>query len=60
MYKKCGFFWEKKDNAVHLMNFIPSVLQTEALGPYLERIDWYSDSLRNLDIRPDGAFGERI
>ena len=54
MYKKCGFFWEKKDNAVHLMNFIPSVLQTEALGPYLERIDWYSDSLRNLDIRPDG------
>ena len=36
------------------MNFIPTVLQTEALQPYLARIDWYSDSLRNVDIRPDG------
>ncbi|UUZ89957.1 GNAT family N-acetyltransferase [Paenibacillus sp. P25] len=54
MYKKCGFFWEKKDNSVHLMNFIPTVLQTEALAPYLGRIDWYADSLRSLDIQPDG------
>lgn len=54
MYKKCGFFWEKKDNSVHLMNFIPTVLKTEALQPYLERIDWYADSVRPLDIRPDG------
>ncbi|CAG7633608.1 GNAT family N-acetyltransferase [Paenibacillus allorhizosphaerae] len=54
MYKKCGFFWEKKDNSVHLMNFIPTVLQTEALLPYLKRIDWYADSLRSLEIQPDG------
>ncbi|WP_028550242.1 GNAT family N-acetyltransferase [Paenibacillus sp. UNC451MF] len=54
MYKKCGFFWEKKENSVHLMNFIPTVLQTEALEPYWDKLDWYADSVRSLDIAPDG------
>ncbi|WP_342552321.1 GNAT family N-acetyltransferase [Paenibacillus sp. FSL R7-0652] len=54
MYKKCGFFWEKKDESVHLMNFIPTVLQTEALAPYFETLDWYADSTRELVIEPDG------
>nr|WP_154983318.1 GNAT family N-acetyltransferase [Paenibacillus xylanexedens] len=54
MYKKCGFFWEKKDDSVHLMNFIPTVLQTEALTPYFETLDWYADSTRELVIEPDG------
>lgn len=54
MYKKCGFFWEKKDDSVHLMNFIPTVLQTEALAPYFEELDWYADSTRKPVIEPDG------
>ncbi|WP_063565342.1 GNAT family N-acetyltransferase [Paenibacillus sp. O199] len=54
MYKKCGFFWEKKDENVHLMNFIPTILQTEALAPYFEELDWYADSTRELVIEPDG------
>lgn len=54
MYKKTGFFWEKKEDSVHLMNFIPAVLMTDALRPSLERLDWYADSKRKLDIRPDG------
>ncbi|MFS0858561.1 GNAT family N-acetyltransferase [Paenibacillus taichungensis] len=54
MYKKCGFFWEKKDDNVHLMNFIPTILQTEALAPYFEELDWYADSTRELVIEPDG------
>lgn len=54
MYKKCGFFWERNEDYVHLMNFIPSVLQTEALAPYLSELDWYSDSTRELPIEPDG------
>lgn len=54
MYKKCGFFWEKKDDGVHLMNFIPTVLQTEALKPYMEQIDWYADSTRVIEVKPDG------
>ncbi|WP_293199643.1 GNAT family N-acetyltransferase [Paenibacillus sp.] len=54
MYKKCGFFWEKKDESVHLMNFIPTVLQTEALAPYFETLDWYAHSTRELVIEPDG------
>lgn len=54
MYKKCGFFWEKNEDYVHLMNFIPTVLQTEALAPYFEQLDWYADSTRELPIQPDG------
>ncbi|MGN7760539.1 N-acetyltransferase family protein [Paenibacillus sp. 22594] len=54
MYKKCGFFWEKNDDYVHLMNFIPTILQTEALTPYFEELDWYADSTRELVIEPDG------
>lgn len=54
MYKKCGFFWEKNEDYVHLMNFIPTVLQTEALAPYFEELDWYADSTRELPIQPDG------
>ncbi|ASA22440.1 GNAT family N-acetyltransferase [Paenibacillus donghaensis] len=54
MYKKCGFFWERNDDSVHLMNFIPTILQTEALAPYFEELDWYADSTRELVIEPDG------
>ncbi|AOZ91190.1 GNAT family N-acetyltransferase [Paenibacillus crassostreae] len=54
MYKKCGFFWEKNEDYVHLMNFIPTVVQTEALAPYFEELDWYADSTRELVIQPDG------
>ncbi|MDF2921159.1 MAG: hypothetical protein K0R57_73 [Paenibacillaceae bacterium] len=54
MYKKCGFFWEKKDDGVHLMNYIPTVLQTEALQPYFDHMDWYGDSTRAIEIKPDG------
>ncbi|GIP19972.1 GNAT family N-acetyltransferase [Paenibacillus sp. J22TS3] len=54
MYKKCGFFWEKNEDSVHLMNFIPTILQSEALTPYFEELDWYADSTRELVIEPDG------
>ncbi len=54
LYKKCGFFWERKVNTVHLMNFIPYLYQTEALTHYLEDIDWYKDSKRVIDMNPDG------
>ena len=53
-YKKCGFFWEKRDDMTHLMNFIPSVLQTEAVRAYFEDIDWYTASTRVLSVEPDG------
>lgn len=53
-YKKCGFFWEKRDATTHLMNFIPTVLQMEALKPYFDKLHWYNDCLRELEIKPDG------
>lgn len=36
------------------MNFIPTILQTEALAPYFEELDWYADSTRELVVEPDG------
>ncbi|WP_339275937.1 GNAT family N-acetyltransferase [Paenibacillus sp. FSL W8-0426] len=53
-YKKCGFFWERRDDTTHLMNLIPSVLQTEAVKHYFDELDWYADSLREIVISPDG------
>ena len=54
LYKKCGFFWEKRDDSTHLMNFIPSVLSCEAVNDYFKDIDWYTDTTRKIEIKPDG------
>ncbi|QUL57868.1 GNAT family N-acetyltransferase [Paenibacillus tritici] len=53
-YKKSGFFWENRDDTTHLMNFIPSVLQTGAVKSYFGQIDWYNDSIREIIVQPDG------
>ncbi|MFW6308471.1 MAG: GNAT family N-acetyltransferase [bacterium] len=55
LYKKCGFFWEKREDSTHLMNFIPAVLQSEALKEYFTELDWYEDNKRDLSIKPDGS-----
>lgn len=54
LYKKCGFFWEEMDNSTHLMSFIPAVLSTEAIKDYFENINWYDDSTRVIEVKPDG------
>jgi GNAT superfamily N-acetyltransferase len=54
LYKKCGFFWEDRDDVTHLMNFIPTVLNTEMLKDFFTDIDWYNDSTRPIEVVPDG------
>jgi ribosomal protein S18 acetylase RimI-like enzyme len=54
LYKKCGFFWEDRDDSTHLMNFIPQVLNTALLKPVFEQLDWYEDSTRLIEVKPDG------
>lgn len=54
LYKKCGFFWEKRDDSTHLMNFLPTVLHTEAIKDYFNNLDWYQDSKRVIEVKPDG------
>lgn len=54
LYKKCGFFWEDRDDTTHLMNFIPAVMQTEAVQDYFKEMDWYESSAREIEILPDG------
>ncbi|UII58291.1 GNAT family N-acetyltransferase (plasmid) [Cytobacillus spongiae] len=54
LYKKCGFFWEDREDTVHLMNFIPTVLQIEWLKPFFDKHDWYKTSQRLIEIKPDG------
>lgn len=54
LYKKCGFFWEKRDDSTHLMNFIPTVIKTEALTDFFQDAHWYRDSKRIIEVKPDG------
>lgn len=54
LYKKCGFFWERRDDTTHLMNFIPTVLTTEAVRDFFTRAHWYEDAKRVIQIEPDG------
>jgi len=54
LYKRCGFFWEDREDAVHFMNFIPQVASCEALAPYFREFDWYNDLVRTIEIKPDG------
>lgn len=54
LYKKCGFFWEDRDDTTHLMNFIPYVLGTEAVSDFFQTADWYADSKRTIEVKPDG------
>lgn len=54
LYKKCGFFWEDRDDTTHLMNFIPAVLNTPLLKPVITKLDWYNSSMREIEVKPDG------
>ena len=54
LYKKCGFFWEDRDDTTHLMNFMPCVQKTEAVAYFFEHADWYADSVREIKVEPDG------
>ncbi|MBE4907671.1 GNAT family N-acetyltransferase [Bacillus luteolus] len=54
LYKKCGFFWEDRDDTTHLMNFMPTVLNTEAIKDYFTNVDWYDASTRVIEVTPDG------
>ncbi|RNA69440.1 GNAT family N-acetyltransferase [Alteribacter keqinensis] len=54
LYKKCGFFWENRDDTVHLMNFLPTVMTQELFKPLFEHLDWYKDSVREIKTEPDG------
>ncbi|WP_350344233.1 GNAT family N-acetyltransferase [Proteinivorax tanatarense] len=54
LYKKAGFFWEDRNDTTHLMNFVPALMNTEALKKYFTTLDWYDDNCRKADIIPDG------
>ncbi|WP_353893846.1 GNAT family N-acetyltransferase [Proteinivorax hydrogeniformans] len=54
LYKKTGFFWEDRSDTTHLMNFIPAVLNTEALKDCFKQLDWFDDNVRKADVVPDG------
>ncbi|KQL20172.1 GNAT family N-acetyltransferase [Cytobacillus solani] len=54
LYKKCGFFWEDRDDTTHLMNFIPAVINTPLLKSVFAKVDWYDASIREIEVKPDG------
>ena len=54
LYKKCGFLWEDRADTTHLSNYIPTVLKTELFADFFKTADWYNDSTRIIEIKPDG------
>jgi RimJ/RimL family protein N-acetyltransferase len=54
LYKRCGFFYEKREDYTHLMNFIPGVLNSEAFKDFFENVHWYKNMKRTIDLEPDG------
>ena len=54
LYKKTGFFWEDRDDSTHLINLIPSALKNELIKDYFTEINWYEDSIRHIEVVPDG------
>ncbi|ADU30428.1 GNAT family N-acetyltransferase [Evansella cellulosilytica] len=54
LYKKCGFFWENRDDSVHLMNFLPTVLNIPAFTSFFNKTNWYEHSVRAIEVEPDG------
>lgn len=55
LYKKCGFLWEDRADTTHLSNYIPTVLKTELFKEFFKTADWYDDSSRIIEIKPDGV-----
>jgi ribosomal protein S18 acetylase RimI-like enzyme len=55
LYKKCGYMWEDRTDSTHLVNFIPTVLKTDASKDFFKTADWYLDNARVIDVKPDGV-----
>jgi len=53
LYKKCGFFWEKRERTTHLINLIPDVLSQDLVSDFFEFADWYKDSTREIVVEQD-------
>lgn len=54
LYKKCGFMWEEKTDRTNLLNFIPTILNTEIGKQFFNKADWYKDSNKKLTHDYDG------
>ncbi|GAA0348244.1 hypothetical protein GCM10008967_43210 [Bacillus carboniphilus] len=54
LYKKCGFFWEDRDDRTHLLNFMPTVMNHPLSKTFFEENNWYSSLRRSLEVKPDG------
>lgn len=54
LYKKCGYFFENREDTIHLMNFVPTVMHTEAVKGFFDDFDWYDDMKRTINMEPDG------
>ena len=55
LYKKCGFFWEDRDDTTHLVNFIPYILSSKLFADFFAAADWYADSKRVIETERDGT-----
>ena len=58
VYKKCGYMWEDNSETTHLSNYIPTIISQELLRPFFDNADWYMNSTRKVEIKPDGIVSD--
>ena len=59
LYKKCGFFW-MPGTAVHMYNFLPTILTMPAAQAFFARHDWYTSLRRELTQAEDDETWEGV
>lgn len=52
LYKKVGFFWNP-GTTVHMVNFLPQILNHALCKEYFQKHDWYDTYVRELKIEED-------
>ncbi len=52
LYKKTGFFW-KKDTSVHMVNYLPLIMQNSLARDFFAEHDWFKCFVRELKIAED-------
>lgn len=59
LYKKCGFFW-MPGTAVHMYNFLPTILTMPAAQAFFQQHDWYASLRRELTQAEDDETWEGV
>jgi len=59
LYKKMGFFWNP-ETSVHMVNYLPLILQNPLVREYIDSREWYGFLQRSFNLSEDEETWEGI